>query len=358
MGNAVSARVLLTLVDLPVYQNKMFATAEEARLCPRGELRLVQDDDTGLVHNAAFDPELLSYDQSYQNEQGLSDAFRDHLNAVLDLIGLHFANSKVMEVGCGKGAFLELLRRRGIDAVGIDPAYEGDADYITKARFEPGTGLRADAIVMRHTLEHIPDPLRFLETVRDANAGSGLIYIEVPCLDWILTHKAWFDIFYEHVNYFRLGDFDRIFGRVIKSGRLFGGQYLYAIADLASLRDPAEVGSAPEVSIPTDFFNGIDAATGKADKGSRQVVWGGAAKGVMFAHHAQERGVKLDFAIDINPAKQSMYLAGTGLQVFSPLLGLERLSVGDNVFVMNSNYFPEITSFGGRHLNYITVDQP
>ena len=40
------------------------------------------------------------------------------------------------------------------------------------------------------------------------------------------------------MNYFRLSDFTRMFGNVIESGRLFGGQYLYVLADLATLRDP------------------------------------------------------------------------------------------------------------------------
>lgn len=354
----MSVRELLRLAGLPVYQNKMFATAEAATHCPRGDLLLVQDGRTGLVHNASFNPDLLSYDESYQNEQGLSDAFRSHLDAVLDLVDRHFADGRIMEVGCGKGAFLELLRLRGHDAIGIDPAYEGDADYIMRAHFEPGTGIRADAIVMRHTLEHIADPVAFLHSVREANGGSGKIYIEVPCLDWILDHKAWFDFFYEHVNYFRLGDFDRMFGNVIESGRLFGGQYLYAFADLATLRDPATAGEAPPVSIPADLFDRIDAAVLPTRDACRQVVWGGAAKGVMFAHHAQQRGISLDFVIDINPAKQAMHLAGTGLKVLSPQQGLQRLVAGDNVFVMNSNYLGEIAAVGGDHLNYITVDQP
>jgi SAM-dependent methyltransferase len=179
---------LLRLGGLPVYQNKMFATAEAARRCPRGDLLLVQDGRTGLVHNASFDPELVSYDETYQNEQSLSPAFRKHLDAVLELLDRHFAGARIMEVGCGKGAFLELLRERGHDAIGIDPAYEGDAGHIVRARFEPGIGIRTDAIVMRHTLEHIANPLAFLQGVREANGGSGKIYIEVPCLDWILDH--------------------------------------------------------------------------------------------------------------------------------------------------------------------------
>lgn len=354
----MSVRTLLRLAGLPAYQNKMFATAEAARHCPRGDLLLVQDERTGLVHNASFDPGLLSYDQTYQNEQGLSQGFRQHLGEVLDLVDRHFAGAAVMELGCGKGAFLELLRSRGHDAIGIDPAYEGGADYILRAQFEPGSDIRADAIVMRHTLEHIADPVAFLRSVRDANGGSGRIYIEVPCLDWILDHKAWFDFFYEHVNYFRLGDFDRMFGTVFESGWLFGGQYLYAVADLATLRAPGVAGQAPPVSIPADLFDRMDVALSPTRDACRQVVWGAAAKGVMFAHHAQQRGALLDFAIDINPAKQDMHLAGTGLKVLSPQQGLRRLRTGDNVFVMNSNYLGEIAAAGGDHLNYITVDQP
>lgn len=353
----MSAQPLLTLTGLPVYQNKMFSTSEQARQCPRGDLKLVQDKNSGLVHNAVFDPSLLSYDESYQNEQSHSDAFRDHLETVLDLIERHFSTSTIMEVGCGKGTFLELLRQRGHDARGIDPAYEGNSDFITKACFEPGVGLSAGAIVMRHTLEHIPDPLSFLRTVRDANAGSGLVYIEVPCFDWILGHKAWFDLFYEHVNYFRLDDFDRIFDRVIESGRIFGEQYLYVIAELSSLRNPAHFATTPSVSIPAGFFDGIDVTASRIDGETRSVIWGGAAKGVMFAHHALARGIKIDFVIDINPAKQSRFLAGSGLQVLSPSAGLEKLLPGDNIIVMNSNYMDEITSLGGGNLNYITVDQ-
>jgi len=354
----MSVRELLRLADLPVNQNKMFPTAEAARRCARGDLHLVQDQQTGLVYNASFNSDLLTYDESYQNEQGHSPAFRNHLNAVLDLMDRHFTGSGIMEVGCGKGAFLELLRLRGHDAIGIDPAYEGVADHIVRAHFKPGIGIHADAIVMRHTLEHIGNPLSFLQSVREANRDSGRIYIEVPCLDWILEHRAWFDFFYEHVNYFRLGDFDRMFGNVIESGRLFGGQYLYAFADLGSLQRPGSGSSPPPACIPADLFDGIDRAAPSMRGGGRKVVWGAAAKGVMFAHHAEQRGISLDFAIDINPAKQAMYLAGTGLEVFSPERGLQKLDPGDSVFVMNSNYLREIVDLGGDRINYIIVDQP
>jgi len=353
----MSVRELLRLENLPVYQNKMFDTAASARACPRGDVVLAQDDATGLVCNVAFDPGKLDYDESYQNEQGHSSAFQGHLSEVLATIDRHFRSARILEIGCGKGAFLDQLRQAGHDAWGVDPAYEGDAPHIVKAAFEPGLGIRGDAIVMRHVLEHIPQPVSFLDTVRLANDGHGLIYIEVPCLDWILRKRAWFDIFYEHVNYFRLADFDRMFGNVRESGHLFGGQYLYAVAELASLRDPASAGSiSGPVTVPEDFFASIERCRGERARSAQRVVWGGAAKGVMFSHHMLARGLALDFVIDINPAKQGKFLAASGLPVLSPEEGLARLAPGADVFVMNSNYLAEIQSMAGPELNYIPVD--
>jgi Methyltransferase domain/C-methyltransferase C-terminal domain len=351
----MSVREVLRLENVPVYQNKMFDTLATARACPRGDVVLGQRLDTGLVSNVAFDPGKLDYDESYQNEQGLSSAFKGHLTEVLATIDRHFRAARILEIGCGKGAFLDQMRSDGHDAWGVDPAYEGDAPYIVKAAFEPGLGMRGDAIVMRHVLEHIPQPLDFLDTVRRANDSQGMIYIEVPCLDWILRKRAWFDVFYEHVNYFRLIDFDRMFGAVRESGHLFGGQYLYAVAELASLRDTTHLAADDRVVVPEDFFASIDRCKTQS-KAAQRVVWGAAAKGVMFAHHMLARGLDLDFAIDINPAKQGKFLAGSGLPVVSPQQGLARLQRDADIFVMNSNYLDEIKALAGRELNYIPVD--
>ena len=38
----------------PIWQNRMYDSAQEARACPKGDIRLVQDDASGLVYDAAF----------------------------------------------------------------------------------------------------------------------------------------------------------------------------------------------------------------------------------------------------------------------------------------------------------------
>ena len=65
-------RELYRQEKLPVFQNRMYDSEQDARTCPTGDMVLVEDQATGLIYNAAFDPQLLDYDQHYQNEQALS----------------------------------------------------------------------------------------------------------------------------------------------------------------------------------------------------------------------------------------------------------------------------------------------
>jgi len=348
--------------QLPVFQNRMFHTQEDARNCVKGDVVLVRDYETGLIFNQAFRPELMEYDNDYQNEQAVSSVFRVHLDEVTVIVGKYFREQTLIEVGCGKGYFLEHLNALGYKITGLDPTYEGSSRHVIKEYFTPETGLSADGIILRHVLEHVQNPVDFLKHIADSNGGAGKIYIEVPCFDWIREHRAWFDIFYEHVNYFRLSDFKRIFGKVHEAGHIFGGQYLYVVADLASLRTPSLTG--PDgFEFPTDFLGTvtryaerIKAQSADHPHKRRAIIWGGASKGVIFALFMQRAGAHIDFVLDINPAKQGKYLAATGLRVFSPGDALDQVEQGSTIFVMNGNYLAEIKQMTHNQFNYFTVD--
>jgi len=348
-------RSLYGAAQLPVFQNRMFATRDAARNCTRGDLQIVQDEVTGLIFNRAFDPALMFYDADYQNEQGHSGAFREHLDAMAALVRRHFGGQSLIEVGCGKGHFLERLQADGFQITGLDPTYEGSNAAVLREYFTPAVGLRADGLVLRHVLEHVCAPFSFLCQLRDANGGAGKVYIEVPCVEWIGRHHAWFDLFYEHVNYFRLADLGRMFGTVQESGHCFGGQYLYAVADLATLRPP--------LATPQDRFDfPVDLMANVADSAARLVaarqgarlgaaVWGGASKGVIFSLFMERAGAPLDMIVDINPAKQDRYIAASGMRVHGPEEALQRLVPGADLFVMNRNYLAEIQSMTNHQFN-------
>jgi hypothetical protein len=347
-------RILYEQRQFPILQNRVYETEKAAIDCQKGDIKIVEDQSTGLIYNAAFDSELMGYDATYNNEQALSPAFRSHLEQVAGLVEKFLGKQELVEVGCGKGFFLEMMLARGVDIIGFDRTYDGDNPRVVKDYFEPGSiGRPSKRLILRHVLEHIPDPYSFLCQLRDANGGGGLVYIEVPCFDWILRKQAWFDIFYEHVNYFRMTDFEKMFGRISQQGRFFGDQYLYTIADLASLREPVFT-KEDAVSFPEDFLGSLG-TNGLQE--SPVCVWGGASKGVIFSLIRKRVGLPVDIVIDVNPAKQGKFLPATGLKVSSPEQALSELPGDALIYVMNSNYLDEIKTMTKNQFHYIGIDQ-
>jgi hypothetical protein len=280
--------------------------------------------------------------------------FKSHLEQVATIVERNLGTDGLVEVGCGKAYFLELLQSRDCSITGFDPTYEGENPAVQRRYFGDGVTVSARGLVLRHVLEHVQNPGGFLDGLRDAN-GGGLIYIEVPCFDWILHARAWFDIFYEHVNYFRLGDFSRMFGRVVEGGHLFGGQYLYVVADLATLRPPVS-SPADRVDFPEDFLAMVTVAPSDRVRGS-SAVWGAASKGVIYSLLRERCGNPVNVLIDINPAKYSKFVPATGLRVMSPEEAMTMLAPGSDICVMNSNYLEENRKMTNGRFNLIGMER-
>jgi len=343
--NTKAYPVLYQQTGLPVLQNRLFSTAEKARSCNIGDITLAQDPETGIVQNMSFDGSRVIYDTQYNNEQSASMMFQSHMRDAQNIVDRTMGRASLVEIGCGKGVFLENLHRDGFDITGYDPAYEGPSSLIERRLFEPSKASKAKGLILRHVLEHIPAPAAFLADIAQSNHNQGLIYIEVPCFDWITRNKAWWDIFYEHVNYFRLTDFENIFGRIEDSGRLFGEQYLYVVADLSSLKKKLSA-PRPGVTFPSDLLPRVSLD----EQFPAHAIWGAGSKGVIFSIFTERAGRHIDAVIDINPSKQGRFMPVSGYRVETPLAALERLPPGSCIHVMNPNYLAEVKeAVGERH---------
>lgn len=159
-------------------QNKLYSARAQALAAPLASLELCQDE-TGLVFNRSFDPAIVIYDDNYQNDQGYSSQFQRHLNEVCELCCGYLVSkeSLVVDVGCGKGGFVELLRRKGVNAIGYDNAYQGSSPYIRRSFFSVDSHDRGDLLALRHVLEHIPSPWQFLDGIAAANGYKGLLLL-------------------------------------------------------------------------------------------------------------------------------------------------------------------------------------
>lgn len=344
-----TSQILYRAKGIPAMQNKLFLSRTEALASPSASLELVQDEG-GLVFNRRFAPSLVEYDDSYQNDQGYSLQFKSHLDEIADLCCGYLVSKEclIVDVGCGKGGFVELLRGKGFNSIGYDNAYQGNSPYIRKSFFSVDSHEKGEFLILRHVLEHIPSPWKFLEGIAEANNHQGLLYIEVPDLEWILENRAYFDIFHEHVNYFRKDDFLKRYGdAVLFQSNSFGGQYLSVIIQLEHLQSHSLSIMLESDCRLSHAFSKLseheDLTYSKLTQVDKIVIWGAAAKGVVFAAKAPPNiRNKIHYAIDINPSKQDHFMPISGVQVLSPQNGLSRLALSNLVVIMNPNYEEEI----------------
>lgn len=351
---------------VPVHQNLPLPTRQAALAAPRGDLRLVCCSRCGFVANAAFRAELLEYGEHYENDQTWSPRFDQHVDHLVDrLLDAGIRGKSVVEVGCGRGYFLQRLCARGESrGVGFDPSYKG-ADSSADGRVQfvrefygPSHGsVRPDAVVCRHVIEHVPEPLRLLDDVRAAlgRDSHAFVAFETPTIEWILDGLVIQDLFYEHCSYFSADTlayaFRRSGFRPTAVDRVFGDQYLWleAVPDeiLEPLPEPDGVAArraieraARYASKEGESLGGLRARLEKMRANGPLAVWGAGAKGVTFLNLLDPAGDLIDCVVDINPRKQGMFVPCTA----HPIVGIDDLGKREitDIVIMNGNYRDEI----------------
>lgn len=332
--------------NVPYFQNKVYSSKQEALSVKCGDVTLRKCDNCGHVWNSSFDPNLLDYDDNYQNEEGLSDVFQKHLETVAEILKKYLPKrGHIIEIGCGKAKFLMMMGDLGYNVHGYDPAYEGNDNRILKSYYPPSDtnadyGV-ANLIILRHVLEHIQNPIEFLKTIAKANKYSGLLYFEVLELKWIEEHNAFQDIFYEHCNYFSLSVLKRIFPDVVSSGLFFGDQYCYMIIDLELFSKSLDIHAYPiEQTSKQTIKHSLESCSKLVKTMDKCYIWGAGAKGATFLRLVDPEAKYIDGVFDINPKKQEKYIAKTGHYIYSPN-DLSSLTP-KNIIIMNDNYAQEV----------------
>jgi hypothetical protein len=353
---------LLSRDRVPMHQNLLHNSAEEARAAPRGALSLHCCERCGFVWNAAFDPDAMDYGGAYENSQETSARFERHLEDLVASLG-PLDGKTVVEVGCGNGSFLRRVLERHPTAtgVGFDPAYRGPAEMLAgRLRFETaffgpdsaGVAPAADVVLSRHVIEHVQQPVELLALVR-AGLGDNVearVFLETPCVEWIFDNVVVWDLFYEHCSLFTLtslAEAGRRAGFAARSGRhAFGEQYLWV--ELSPARDGEVV--APRTrpqTLPKALTYAareremLAALRERIEHAERPVaLWGAGAKGATMANLLDPRAEIFSAVIDINPLKQGHFLPGTG----HPIVGAEDLAARGTrtAFLLNPNYREEI----------------
>jgi 2-polyprenyl-3-methyl-5-hydroxy-6-metoxy-1,4-benzoquinol methylase len=196
---------------------------EGARHAPEVEVR--RCTGCGLVSTTPMpSPEELDvyYADTYRKDYGVPPV-QERYKADLDearvrVQRLHTQlrpDWRLLEVGSGSGAFLKAVQPNVGDVVGIEPDDEARAWITDHLRIQAadnieqaGDGPDFDAVVLFHVLEHVPNPVAFLQRLGEKLRPSGRLVIEVPNIDDALVSlyrlPAYLDFYFQkaHLYYF------------------------------------------------------------------------------------------------------------------------------------------------------------
>jgi SAM-dependent methyltransferase len=241
----------------------------------------------------------------------------------------------VVEIGCGEGHLLRALAERRPDGryIGFDPNAHMEPEGRFEARaelFEAAVHMaecRPNLVVSRHVLEHLVNPLGFLQSLEFAACcldAPTWLFIEVPCIDRALATGRTSDFYYEHNSHFTTTSFTRMLQRVaahvewIKPS--YDGEVICGLARLGSGREAVDFAREAAV-FREEAALGLAMAQRQlqelAASGRHVAIWGGTGKAAAFLNRYGVNADRFPIVVDSDPEKVGTYVPGAGQRILS-----------------------------------------
>jgi SAM-dependent methyltransferase len=263
---------------------------------------------------------------------------------------------KVLEVGCGRGEFLSLLRPLKVDAYGLE--FSGAAaeacvniglktskGYLTSGAPALPDG-PFDAFLLLMFLEHMPDPNSVLQGISNNLKEGAVGLVEVPNFDMMLRNKLFSEFIGDHLLYFsrstlqtamNINGFD-----VIECGELRDD---YVISAVVRKRSKLDISSfrGYQIKIKAE----IDAFIGRF-KERKVAIWGAGHQALAIIALTQiEKRIR--YVVDSAPFKQGKFTPATHLPVVAP--DTLRTDPVDAVIIMAASYSDEVAGIIHQKFN-------
>jgi hypothetical protein len=264
--------------------------------------------------------------------------------------------SQVVELASNDGYLLQYFVAAGIPVLGVEPAANVAAAAVKKgvptlvtfltresAAELAAQGTTADLLIGNNVLAQVPDLNSFIAGMKLLLNPSGVITMEFPHLLRLMEEGQFDTIYHEHFSYFSFFVVEKIF--LAHGLTLFdveelsthgGSLRIYAChtedhskratARVVSLREKEE---AAGLSRLESYFSFAERAKNtkcelldfliQARRAGKQVVgYGAPGKGNTLLNYCGIRSELLAYTVDRNPYKQSKFLPGSHIPIFSP----------------------------------------
>ena len=301
----------------------------------------------------------------------------DYVAMISDRLALG-PRSLVIELASNDGYLLQYFVKKGIPALGIEPAANVAKEAVAKGvetlvKFfgrELGAALaaegrQADLVLGNNVLAQVPDLNSFVGGIRALLKPTGTVTIEFPHLQKLVEGNQFDTIYHEHFCYFSLIAVERIFAAhdmtIFDVEELWthgGSLRIYArpAADASrpvservlALRAREEAAGYRDLALYRGFEEQVretkrkllELLTAAKRAGKRIVGYGAPGKGNTLLNYCGIRGDFLDFTVDRNPYKQGKFLPGTHIPILAP----EKIDEAkpDYVLILPWNFKDEI----------------
>ena len=215
--------------------------------------------------SSEINPSQLTDEESSYIEtqlQANSQRFTNQINILKEHLPLK--NARVLDIGCGGGLFLSLLKHEGADVVGIELSDSCSQYAKTKHKLEihkypiesdfwqMGYANHFDAVTLWDVIEHVNYPFQTLQSATNVLKKGGLLLIDTPCRD----------SFYHQVGeltYRLSGGRFPTFLNAMYSSHLFGHKQIFATVEMKSLFESVgleviDLHKLHELSFPYNFY--------------------------------------------------------------------------------------------------------
>ena len=208
--------------------------------------------------------QLTDVESSYIETQLQANAhkFEHQVNILKKHLSLK--NAKVLDIGCGGGLFLSLLKREGAEVTGIElsdsRAHYAETKHNLKIYKQPieskfwqkGYAGHFDAVTLWDVIEHVNYPYQTLQSTVNVLSPGGLLLIDTPSRD-SFYHQ------FGELTYRLSGGRFPTFLNAMYSSHLFGHKQIFSTAEMKDLFESVsleviDLRKFHELSFPYDFY--------------------------------------------------------------------------------------------------------
>lgn len=322
-------------------------------------ISLAYCNSCGVVFNQSFqkDKTHKAYEsKSYVVKKILKGQMSDNLNFIVKNIS-RFLNkdSSVMEIGSGDGKVASEISRHCHRIITVDPSYssitsnkslqniEHYNDYFSRDIAQKAG--KVDFVIARHILEHITEPLEFINLICESLKDNGSLYIEIPNMEEIVKAGRYYDIFNDHFAYYSK---NALLKMVAKKGlhenkciSMHNNQHVGLF--LTKRNSCTTVAPRPD----NYDFSHLNNRMNEINNFIRNIIgsiaiYGAGAHGVtMFNYMTKTAQNKITTLLDKDKNKQGLFIPGTDTQICCP----DSINVNDynNIVLAVSLYESEVS---------------